>query len=234
MPKSPWEDEEFAKLSLSGIDERFLPGTGQEMGFLERELELPPQARIVDLGCGAGRHSIELTRRGHRVVGVDISLTLLEAAKRRAGEASVEIRFLHLNLADLGEGLGEEGPFDAAICLCESGLGVLGGEQQDLRFLSAVHGLLKPGGRFAITTFNALRRYRNPGSHFDHIRSVVRWQAPGGRPHEDQRLYSPSELSMMLLLSGFREVSVWACSPGSFARQPLRLDDIEMLLLACT
>ena len=234
MPKSPWENEEFARLSLSHIDERFLPGTSQEVGFLERELELPLHAKVVDLGCGAGRHSIELARRGHRAVGVDISRTLLQEARQRAMEAGVEVevQFLHLNLADLAEQLREEGTFDAAICLCESGLGVLGGEQQDLRLLSAVCRLLKPGGRFALTTLNTLRRYRNPGPHFDHIRSVVHWQTPAGDLHEEQRLYAPAELSMMLSLSGFREVSVWACSPGDFAPKPLGPDDIEMLLLA--
>ena len=235
MPKSPWEDEQFAHLSLAAMDTRFLPGTTREVDFLARELALESNASVLDLGCGAGRHAIELARRGYRVVGVDISGPMLAEAQERARKAGVQAEFLRADLDQVGAILSGHGGFEAAICLCESGLGVLGGEARDLRFLTCVCSLLKPGGKFAVTTLNALRKYRSPGPAFDYVRGVVHWEAPneGGEAfREDQRIYSPAELRMLLLLAGFEEVAVWGCSPGEFDRRPLDPDAIEMMLVA--
>ncbi len=101
MPTSPWEEAEFARLSLDPINQRFLPGTPQEVGFLVAELALQPGSAILDLGCGAGRHAIELARRGYRVVAVDVSATLLDHARHEAAAAGVTPTFVQMNLADL-------------------------------------------------------------------------------------------------------------------------------------
>jgi len=236
MAESPWENDEMARMSLANMDKKFLPGTSQEVDFLEEELGLQPGDRILDLGCGAGGHSIEVARRGYDVTGVDISSFMLEEARKRASEAGVEVTFLQLNLADLGSALAGRS-FDAAICLCESGLGILG-EKGDFKFLQNVHRLLKPGGGFVLTSFNAMRRYRNPGSHFDPISSTLHWTMPisNGKEflEEDQRWYTPSELRLMLGLAGFTNIEVYGCSPGNFNRQKLELDDVELMVSART
>lgn len=236
MPTSPWENEEMARLSLANMDQKFLPGTRQEVDFLERELRLKPEDRLLDLGCGAGRHAIELAKRGYDVTGVDISPFMLAEARKRAAEAGVEVTFVQLNLSDLGSALRGTS-FDAAICLCESGLGVLG-EEADFRFLQDVHRLLKPGGGFVLTGLNAMRRYRNPGSHFDPITSTLRWRMPIKDDteflEEDQRWYTPSELRLMLRLAGFAGIEVLGCPPGNFDRRKLEMDDIELMVSART
>src|ERR1700733_13265223 len=50
---------------------------------------LPSCARILDLGGGPGRYSMQLARRGHRVVLADLSATMLETARRKLAEAGV-------------------------------------------------------------------------------------------------------------------------------------------------
>lgn len=59
----------------------FTKGTVQEVDFLLEVINLPPGARVLDVGCGAGRHSLELARRGYRPFGVDISPGLIEVAR---------------------------------------------------------------------------------------------------------------------------------------------------------
>ena len=239
MPKSPWENREYARISLAHVDERFLSGTEQEVDFLERELALTPGARVLDLGCGAGRHAIELAKRGYDVVGIDISPTMLEAATKRAEEAGVRVAFRQGDLACLDQYFPKEaGRFNGAICFAESAFGTLGGTAKDLFFLMHVYALLNVGSKLIITTFNGLRRYRrykSSNKNFNITTGVLRWQAPvnGGRTflEEDQRLYTPSELSMMLQISGFDDINVYGCSPGHFHGQELEIEDIEMMVV---
>jgi len=73
MKDSPWMNDEFARKNISHIDEQFHTGTVQEADFISTELALEKESRLIDLGCGTGRHCIELAKKGYNVVGVDIS-----------------------------------------------------------------------------------------------------------------------------------------------------------------
>ncbi len=220
---------------MSQMDNRFTPHTSQEVDFLEWELGIKPGKRIIDLGCGAGRHSIELAKRGYDVVGIDISAPMLAEAKKRARKPGVTIGFYQADLSQL-ERLFKKGElFSGAICLCESGFGVLGGWEEDLHFLKCVHRLLKVGEKLILTTFNGLRKYRRykPKHPFDYINGIVHWRAQLNDSlfKEDHRVYIPSELTMMFRLAGFSQIKVYGCSPGHFAQQGLGIDDIEMMMI---
>jgi len=235
MQNSPWENERFAEGSLANIDEKFLPATEQQVGWLLQKMCLRPGDALLDLGCGAGRHAIALAQRGLRVMGVDISEAMLRHARERAETAQVEIRFLQADLARLGAlPLGE---FQAAVCLCESGIGVLGGAGEDFAFLRQVRALLAPGAYFVLTCFNALRRYIRSGDQnprFDYINGLMRWSCvlDGEALHENQRQYTPSEMKLLLTLSGFQDIEVLSCAEGAFSDAPVGIEDIEMLVCA--
>src|SRR5689334_18972887 len=64
----------------------FPMGTEQEADFLVDALGLTPGGRVLDVGCGPGRHAHALARRGMEVVGVDISAPFV-ALGRAAGVA---------------------------------------------------------------------------------------------------------------------------------------------------
>ena len=63
--------------------EPFVQGTQGECDFIERELGFDKSLKIIDVGCGTGRHAIELTKRGYSVVGIDLSSPARRARKRR-------------------------------------------------------------------------------------------------------------------------------------------------------
>ncbi|VAW34300.1 hypothetical protein MNBD_CHLOROFLEXI01-407, partial [hydrothermal vent metagenome] len=67
--------------------------TAQEVDFIEDQFKLPTGAHILDVGCGFGRHSIELARRGFAVTGIDPAAAMIAAAQKRAAETAVSIDF---------------------------------------------------------------------------------------------------------------------------------------------
>jgi len=235
MQTSPWENARFAEESLARMDEKFLPATEAQVDWLMGKMNLCPGGALLDLGCGAGRHAIAFARRGLRVTGVDISGTMLRHAKERAGAAGVEVNFIRADLARLGE-LSLDA-FQGAVCLCESGLGVLGGGGKDFAFLRQAHAPLEPGASFAITCFNALRRYirsQDQNPRFDYLNGTMAWscEMDGAQLRERQRQYTPSEMKLLLTLSGFEDVEVLSCAEGFFSDAPMGIEDIEMLVCA--
>lgn len=73
---STWE-EFFDAHAPVYEDNIFTKNTLPEMDLLIEELSLPPGGSILDVGCGTGRHSIELARRGYSVTGLDLSPEML-------------------------------------------------------------------------------------------------------------------------------------------------------------
>src|SRR5262245_18003598 len=98
------------------------PWATQTEGEIDRVIAIlrpPDGARVLDLACGTGRHSIELARRGFSVLGVDIATDLLEVADRDAAEADGDVSFLE---ADLRE-LPFEEEFDVVLNLNDGAIG---------------------------------------------------------------------------------------------------------------
>jgi 2-polyprenyl-3-methyl-5-hydroxy-6-metoxy-1,4-benzoquinol methylase len=74
------------------LESRDVPGPYSDgSDFLEKALAAPPRASLLDIPCGSGRHSIELTRRGYRITGIDLSADFLRLARARAANAQVSL-----------------------------------------------------------------------------------------------------------------------------------------------
>ena len=84
-----------------------------EVDFVLDHTKLTSDEIILDVGCGFGRHSIELAQRGYRSVGIDPSKAMIKAAQERAVNAGVQTKFIQVK----GEDFSSAGKFDAAICL---------------------------------------------------------------------------------------------------------------------
>jgi SAM-dependent methyltransferase len=207
----------------------FTKGTDQEVDFLVNALDLRPGMRILDVGCGPGRHANALTRLGFQVVGIDIAPAFLAAAG-----AGTWVR------ADARRLPFFRGSFDAAISLCQGGFGLLGGHE-DERVLVQMAESVKGGGRIAVTGFSAYFavRHLEPGDAFDaatgvnHERAEVR--DPEGRVDSFDlwtTCFTPRELRLMAAAAGLRVTGLWAVRPGSYAARPPDLDHPEFLVTA--
>jgi glycine/sarcosine N-methyltransferase len=126
-----------------------------EMPFIERTLHEAGARRVIDVACGTGMHAIELARRGHQVVGTDLSAPMIERAKENASAAGVEARFVMAGFGELAEKLalspalsevkGGSSPFDAVLCLGNSLPHVLSAEDLG-EALADFAAVLRPGG----------------------------------------------------------------------------------------
>ena len=165
MPaKADWE-KFFDGHAPEYMGNDFTANTLNEVDFLVEELRLKPGAAILDVGCGTGRHSVELARRGFAVTGVDLSEGMLAEARKHAAAAGVDVTLIHANAARMRLGRQFDARhFDGVICLCEGAFGLLGqGDdalEQPLAILRRVARALKPGARCLFTVLNGYRAVR--------------------------------------------------------------------------
>lgn len=115
--------------------------TAGEIDFILSILPAAPGDRFIDIGCGFGRHSIELARRGFDVLGIDPSPAMIAAAQENSAAEGKPPQFLRLR----GEDLAVRDEFDAAICLFTT-LGQVADQQDNRQLLHNTFRALRPGG----------------------------------------------------------------------------------------
>ncbi len=71
-------------------------GTQEDIPKIARDFKKAGVKRILDMGCGTGRHTVYLARRGFDVYGFDMSKTGVEYTKRRLKKHGLKARiFVH-------------------------------------------------------------------------------------------------------------------------------------------
>jgi len=144
----PWFEEVFDEDYLRTLPFMTAEQTMKEVSFIEESLRAAPAAEILDVGCGYGRHAIELVQRGLNVTGLDLSLPLLLRAAEEAQKRSLSVNFVH---ADMRE-MPFDQKFDGAYCMLTS-FGYFD-EEANLRVAEGIARALKPGGRFLLDIVN--------------------------------------------------------------------------------
>lgn len=239
--KTRWET--FFDAHAPVYDENaFTKNTIQEVDFLLEELALAPSCSILDVGCGTGRHSIELAKRGYAVTGLDLSSEMLARAASAAKNAEVHVEWIHSDATRFSF----PRRFDAAICLCEGAFGLLGpGDDpidQPLSILRNISRSLKPEAKAVFTVLNAaamLRKYQNKNvaeGRFDPLTMVESSEYP---PREGlpavavrERGFVPTELMLLFRLAGMSVANIWGGTAGNWGRRTLDLDEIEIMIVA--
>jgi SAM-dependent methyltransferase len=194
--------------------------------------EVEAGAAILDMGCGPGRHSLELARRGYRVTGVDRTRIYLDEARRRAVDEGLEIELIQGDNRDFER----DGAFDFALSLFTS-VGYYETEEENRAVLEVLGRCLKPGGKLVIELMSkeVLARTFSPRDWreledgtlmLEDRKAVEDWSRIEATwtviPPEGARvvhqfthwLYSAREIRRLLLDAGFSRVSCFGGLDG--------------------
>jgi SAM-dependent methyltransferase len=224
-----FEAEWLDYLSPSADSQR----TRREVDFVVERLELEPGARVLDLACGRGRHSVELARRGFRVTGVDLSPRSLGLAREAARAAEAEVELVCCDMREIGY----EEEFDAVINLFTA-FGYFEDSGEDRIVLERVARALVPGGAFLLDTLNPLwlargfrprewqefedgtvmleeRRYDPLTGRVTGIWTFVRPDGTRSQLRHSLRSYTPAELATMFQAAGLDVEGAWSGFDGS-------------------
>jgi SAM-dependent methyltransferase len=148
-----WYREWFGEEYLGLYSHRDEQEAEAHVDFVERQLGTPPPRAVLDLACGAGRHTAVLRRRGYRALGVDLSVTMLAHARglpRVAGDMRCLPFF--------------DGSFDWVLNFFTS-FGYFEKERENFQVLEEIVRVLAPRGRFLIDIMNAAHTLRHLQAH---------------------------------------------------------------------
>jgi SAM-dependent methyltransferase len=211
----------------------FTKGTSQEVDHVVQALDLLPGMRILDVGCGPGRHSYELARRGFVVHGIDISQTFVDLANEGAPSGAT-FEKLDARLMAFDQ------EFDAVICLCQGAFGLMTANGHDLRVLDGISRALVDGGGLALSAFNAYFAVKyHDAAQFDadagvsHERTEIRDSS--GRVQEADLwtgCYTPRELRLLLSSVEMDVHSISSVEPGAYGFDPPSLESPEFMVIA--
>lgn len=219
----------------------FAQNTEFECDFLVNELRLQPGMKVLDIGCGAGRHSVGLAKRGFEVTGIDLSQGMLNEARELAKREGVKVELAQADAVMKRF----DGEFDAAICLCEGALGLIepheDAYEHDLGVFACASSALSSGKPFLCTALNGYKNIRLfsqediESGRFDPVTMRAQQdetiQVPEGQKHVDyiERMFIPPETVQLLKQAGLAVLHVWGGTAGQWNKKPLNLDEMEAM-----
>jgi 2-polyprenyl-3-methyl-5-hydroxy-6-metoxy-1,4-benzoquinol methylase len=248
-----WYELLFENYGRKYDSEEFTQGTIGECDFIEKEIGHDKSCKIIDIGCGTGRHSIELAKRGYQITGIDLSESMLNRAREKAEHENLEIDFQKHD----ARMLPFENEFDLAIMLCEGGFALMETDEMNFEILKNATKAIKDRGKFIFTTLNGLFPLHHSsekfcsgvskegnaeykGNTFDLMtfrdRYITELEDDSGNKKElhcDERFYVPSEITWLLKTLEYNKIDIYGAKLGAFSREDkLTTEDFEMLVVA--
>ena len=144
----PWFVDLFDEDYLRTLPFLTPQATQAEAEFVMEAMQLAQGAQVIDIGCGYGRHAMELAARGLHVVGLDLSTPLLVRGGEEAHRRGLTINFIRGDMRELDF----ENQFDAAYSLFST-FGYFD-DETNKKTLQNIARALKPGGKLLIEILN--------------------------------------------------------------------------------
>ena len=198
--------------------------------------------RILDVGCGPGRHALELARRGIEVVGIDISQTFIDLAAQAAdSEGLAALASFHRHDArQIPQLEGTREAFDAVICLCQGAFGLMRQNSEDELVLKGMASSLKTNGTLVLSAFNAYFAVKyHSAAEFDADSGVSSEMTEIRNPQGETKevslhtgCYTPRELRLLCREAGLDQIRVFAAEPGDYGHAPPSTETAEFLVFA--
>jgi len=253
--KKQWYEFFYENYGQQYDREVYTQGTIGECDFIEKEVHFDKSLRILDVGCGTGRHAIELSKRGYNVTGVDLSESQLKRAREKALAAGLSIDFQCRDARNLPF----DREFDVAIMICEGGFSLMETDEMNYAILQNVTKALKPRTKLIFTTCNGLFPLFHSVKDFyastkekgnsecknnsfdlmtfrDH--NTVEFMDDSGQKKSmecNERYYVPCEITWLLKSLEYKTIDIFGAKLGAFSREhKLTTEDFEMLVIAKT
>jgi 2-polyprenyl-3-methyl-5-hydroxy-6-metoxy-1,4-benzoquinol methylase len=248
-----WYESLFENYAKKYDEESFAQGTIGECDFIEKEIDFNKSLKIIDIGCGTGRHSIELTSRGYSVTGIDLSESQLKRAKEKARAQNLQIDFQKHDARQLPF----KNEYDLALMLCEGAFPLMETDEMNYEILRNAANSLRATGKLIFTTLNGLfplfhsveefcmsttaegnATYRSNTFDLMTFRdfNITSVEDDSGNKKElacNERYYVPSEITWLLKSLGFKKIDIYGAKLGAFSRtDKLNTEDFEMLVIA--
>jgi len=137
-----WDDEDAQAAFAEWCPFPDSSASSDDIDRIESLVGIAPPLHVLDVGCGNGRHSIEMAKRGYQVVGIDVAKRFLEEAVRNLADSRQEVEFRFQRAADLPE----TNAFDFALAYWHT-IGFMP-HQEIHRHFRAVCTALKPKASF--------------------------------------------------------------------------------------
>jgi SAM-dependent methyltransferase len=239
--RNHWFEDLASHMKDAYLRYSFTKGTTQEVDFILDTTGAKVGSAFIDVGCGPGRHSLELARRGMQVTGIDVSQDFIDIARRNsASESLFNAEFQRLDARDLINHASLHAKFDFAICLCQGAFGLMVDDQQDVEILAGIRRTLKDHGVLVLSAFNAYFSVKHHGdAEFDalsgvshettdirnelgEVRSVDLWTG----------CYTPRELRLVFSLAGFDILGISSVEPGQYSNAECSTESPEFLVVA--
>lgn len=238
--RKSWQEFFDAHASVY-MQNEFTGNTVREVDFVIEELGTAPGDRILDVGCGTGRHSVELARRGYAVTGVDQSPRMLAEARLAADRAGVKVEWVQADATRFAR----EAHFDGAVCLCEGAFGLLetAGDafSNPSAILRNVGRALKPGARMVFTVLNGflmIRKHTQADVERGIFDPLTLSHVDEYAPAENlpvvclrERGFVPTELVLLFEQAGLTPLHIWGGTAGKWDRGLIQLDEIEIMIV---
>lgn len=228
-----WFEPIAAHLGSAYLRYSFTKGTEQEVEHLVHALALDHRTRVLDIGCGPGRHAHALARRQIPVHGIDISTEFIALAEQDApGGASFEVADARTFEVDR--------MYDRVICLCQGAFGLMVEPGGDDAVLAAIARALAPGGLLALSAFNAYFAVKYfDSAEFDAVTGICHERTeirdPDGRVLTTDLwtgCYTPRELDLLLRRHDLSIRSISGVEPGRYGWDPPDTEHPEYLVIA--